>query len=118
LSFTVFNQPAIVTSITPNVATVQLEQNSPPLRLTANGFGFKPGATLSVGGTIVALDPSQPQTPNSISGLVPSTLVQVGGTVAVTVVNPDPVSGTPTSVPLNMLNLPPVLLTVQPTSGP
>ncbi len=118
LLLTVFNQAAIVTSITPNVATVQLEQNSPPLRLTANGFGFKPGATLSVGGTPVALDPTQPQTANSISGLVPSTLIQVGGTVPVTVVNPNPVTGTPTSVPLNLLNLPPVLLTVQPTNGP
>jgi hypothetical protein len=36
----------------------------------------------------------------------------------VTVVNPDPVAGTPTSVGLNLQNLPPVLLSVQPTSGP
>jgi hypothetical protein len=118
LSLTVFNQAAIVTSLSPDIANVLLEPNSPPLKLTATGFNFKPGARMNVGGTLVPLDPTQPQTLNSISGLVPSSLVQVGGTVPVTVTNPDPVSGTPTSVPLNLLNLPPVLLSVQPTNGP
>jgi hypothetical protein len=50
--------------------------------------------------------------------LIPPSLIQIGGTVPVTVVNPDPSVGPPTSVPLNLNNLPPVLISVQPTSGP
>src|SRR5437763_55826 len=71
LPLTVVNPPAIVTSIAPQIANVELEPNSPPLKLTATGFGCKPGATLQVGGKTIPLDPTKPQTPNSISGLVP-----------------------------------------------
>ena len=118
LPLTVFNPAAVVTSITPANANVELEANAPALPLTANGFGFQPGATLTVGGTTIALDLTQPETANSISGLIPSTLIQIGGPVPVTVVNPDPVVGTPTAVPLNLFNLPPVVASVQPTNGP
>lgn len=117
LPLTVFNPAPIVTSITPSNINVELEPNAPPLMLTANGFGFKPGAIMNVAGASIPLDLSQPQTANSISGLVPASAIEIGGTVPVTVVNPDPVAGTPTSVPLNLQNLPPVLLSVAPTSG-
>ena len=118
LSLTVFNPAAVVVSITPSNANVELEPNSPPLKLTANGFGFKPGATLNVGGVTVPTDTTQPSTANTITGLVPASSLQVGGVIPVTVVNPEPAIGPPVSVPLNLQNLPPVLDSVQPTSGP
>lgn len=73
---------------------------------------------MTVGGTPIPLDMSKPQTRNSISGLIPQTLIEVGATIPVTVVNPDPVAGTPVSVGLNLQNLPPVLDSIAPTNGP
>jgi hypothetical protein len=118
LDLIVLNPAAVVTSITPQNANVELEVNAPALPLTATGFFFKPGATMTVGGTTIPLDPTKPQTANSISGLIPPSLIQVGGTTPVTVVNPNPAAGPAIAVPLNLQNLPPVLYTAAPTNGP
>jgi hypothetical protein len=110
LNLPVVNPVPSVLTISPNTATLELEPNDPPLSLTVTGFGFKQGATINVNGVNI---PTTFQSSTSLTGLVPPTSLQLGGTTAVSVVNPDPSAGPSASVPLYVLNLVPVLTSVE-----
>ena len=114
LDLPVLNPIPVVTQIQPNKSYVELEPNSPPLQLKVNGFGFQPGATINAGGVTIPLDPTQPQTSNSLVGFIPASALGIAGVFPVTVVNPSPSVGPSAAVPFYLENLEPLLSSVEP----
>ncbi len=106
-SVTVFNPVAGLISITPSLTEIKIEPNSTGLRLTVNGFLFKPGATVQVGG-FPALNSTYVSETQLIADIPPSAL-ENGGSFPVTVLNPPPNLGSSEVQPLTVQNLVPQL---------
>jgi hypothetical protein len=116
LDLPVFNPVPVITSISPDHGTVQSEPNSPGITtFVVNGFGFKPGATINFGGTVLQ---ATFNSSISLTSAIPQQQLQVGAAVPVFVVNPDPSVGPSGSVPFSLLNLVPLLTSVEPVNGP
>jgi hypothetical protein len=109
LSLAVSSPTPGLTSISPTSMEVRLETNASPAALTVNGFGFLQNATVLVAGTQV---PTTYVSSIQLTAQVPASLLQLGGSVRVTVKNPDPTLGTSEGLPLLLLNLPPILLSL------
>jgi len=109
LDLPVSNPVPVVLTISPNNAEVRLEPNAPPLAIAVTGFGFKPGAVITVNGATI---PTTFQSATSLAGSIPQASLLVGGTFPVSVVNPAPSIGPAGSMPLYLANLLPILTSV------
>jgi hypothetical protein len=85
----------------------------PPLLLTVTGSQFVAGAKVLLNGVEV---PTQYLSPVLLNASVPSTLLEAGGTVQVTVRNPLPTLGISNALPLVVVNPGPFLASVEPAS--
>jgi hypothetical protein len=106
LDLPVLNPTPGVLSISPTMAEVRLEVNAPPIRLTVNGFGFKAGARIQVGTFEI---PTTFVSSTRLLGDIPQKALLVGGAFPIMVLNPAPAAGTSEALPFLLLNLPPVL---------
>jgi hypothetical protein len=106
LDLAVLNPVPGVLSISPNKSEVRLEPNVPALSLTVAGFAFKQGAKIRLGATEV---PTTFVSSTTLKGQIPQKAMEAGGAFPVTVVNPAPALGVSESLPFLLMNLPPVL---------
>jgi hypothetical protein len=107
IMITVFNPVAGLLSISPSSTTIKIETNSTGLQLYANGFQFKPGATLQLAG-YPALTTTYVSSTQLVAAIPPEAL-QTGGSFPVTVTNPAPNLGPSEVQPLIVQNLVPQL---------
>lgn len=109
-SVTVFNPVAGLLSITPNLTEIKIEPNSTGLRIVVDGFLFKPGATVQIGG-FPALNSTYVSETRLIAD-IPSSVLLFGGSFPVTVLNPPPNLGSSEVQPLTVQNLVPQLTSI------
>jgi hypothetical protein len=114
INVTVYNPVAGLLSISPSTTTIKIEANSTGVQIVANGFLFKPGATLSVAG-FPALPTTYVSSTQLIAAIPPEAL-QVGGSFPVSVTNPAPNLGSSEVQPLIVQNLLPQLSSID--TGP
>jgi hypothetical protein len=74
--------------------------------MTLNGFGFINGAMVNVGPVAV---PATFVSSTQLTVNIPSTAIQVGGIIPISVKNPNPTLASSETLPLLLSNLPPVL---------
>jgi len=111
LDLSVLNPAPGLLSSDPSSAEVRLEPNAPPITLTVTGFGFKEGAVIKVGSFEI---PTKFIRATMLTGDIPQKALTVGGAFPVVVVNPAPSVGTSESLPFLLINLPPVLNSIDP----
>ena len=93
-------------TISPSTAQVRLETNAASLPMTVDGFGFRDGATVRVGGINV---PTTYVNSTRLTAAIQPEVLQVGGIAPITVSNPAPTLGSSEALPLLLTNLTPVL---------
>jgi hypothetical protein len=100
-------------SISPATAESRLGPNATPLLLTAAGTDFIPGAKLLLGSVEV---PTQFVSTTLLTASIPANLLEVGGTILVSVQNPAPSLGMSEKLPLSIVSPIPTLNSIDPVS--
>jgi hypothetical protein len=100
-------------SISPATIDINLSGDGPPVLLTATGSDFVPGAKVLLDNVPVATGFISATT---LSAYIPQSFFQMGGTVPVSVRNPEPSFGPSGSLPLAVNNPVPVLASLEPAS--
>jgi IPT/TIG domain-containing protein len=98
-------------SISPSTIDINLSGEGSPLLLTATGSDFVPGSKLFLDNVPVATGFISTTT---LSAYIPQSFFQMGGTIQVSVRNPDPTFGPSGSLPLAVNNPIPVLASIEP----